>query len=291
METKVKKTQVLAGTITAFLFLSLISGIYYQYQSKKEAINCLAQEKLKAESLLSEKLQLQKEIVDFRSQIDKLSGKNKDLDALLSKTKSDLDQKEKQVKSLIAENGTVKSLKKQLAELKQIKTNLEKQMDDLNLAMNKLRKENDELNKTLAALRSENEQMAENIKILQGIAADDFRVEGVKGKKAKLTVAAKKADKLIASFILPTDATSNVNFKVVLPSGEKIEKKEDGISYVFPDEDEELLASLDDFRGEMEVSKRIEMTYNPKCKLKSGVYKIEILNGDTYMGSCQIRLK
>lgn len=291
METKVKKTQVIAGTITAILFLSLISGIYYQYQSKLEATNCLAQEKLKAESLLSEKLQLQKEIVDFKSQIDKLTGKNKDLDALLSKTKSDLDQKEKQVKSLIAENGTVKSLKKQLAEMKQIKTNLEKQMDDLNLAMNKLRKENDELNKTLAALRSENEQMAENIKILQGIAADDFRVEGVKGKKAKLTVAAKKADKLIASFILPTDATSNVNFKVVLPSGEKIEKKEDGISYVFPDEDEELLVSLDDFRGEMEVSKRIEMTYNPKCKLKSGVYKIEILNGDTYMGSCQIRLK
>ena len=281
METKVKKTQVIAGTITAILFLSLISGIYYQYQSKLETTNCLAQEKLKAESLLSEKLQLQKDIVDFRSH----------LDALLSKTKSELEQKEKQVKSLIAENGTVKSLKKQLAEMKQIKTNLEKQMDDLNLAMNKLRKENDELNKTLAALKSENEQMAENIKILQGIAADDFRVEGIKGKKAKLTVAAKKADKLIASFILPTDATSNVNFKVVLPSGEKIEKKEDGISYVFPDEDEELLVSLDDFRGEMEVSKRIEMTYNPKCKLKSGVYKIEILNGDTYMGSCQIRLK
>ncbi len=291
METKVKKTQVIAGTITAILFLSLISGMYYQYQSKIEAINCLAQEKLKAESLLSEKLQLQKDIVDFRSQIDKLTGKNKDLDALLSKTKSDLDQKEKQVKSLIAENGTVKSLKKQLAEMKQIKTNLEKQMDDLNLAMNKLRKENDELNKTLAALRSENEQMAENIKILQGIAADDFRVEGVKGKKAKLTVAAKKADKLIASFILPSDATSNVNFKVVLPNGEKVEKKEDGISYVYPDEDEELLVSLDDFRGEMEVSKRIEMTYNPESKLKPGVYKIEILNGNTYMGSCQIRLK
>jgi hypothetical protein len=52
-----------------------------------------------------------------------------------------------------------------------------------------------------------------------------------------------------------------------------------------------LYASASDALSEIIVSKRVEMSYNPKEKLSKGVYQIEVFNGSMSAGKCQVKLK
>jgi len=286
MKTNVRKSQIVSGMLVLLLLFSLF-GSFYQYKSKQGLKEEMNREKLNSESLLSEKLQLEKEIRNFQNQISALSGKNESLDGLLNASKDKLDKKEKEIENLLKENAKVKSLKKQLDEVRQMRTEMEAQIQDLLATIAKLEDENARLNNTMASLQHENNMLkAEN---LQNKLADDYRVDAVQKKKMKLTAIAKRANALIASFTLAPEAATDLKFKIVNPSGEKIEGEEKGVSFTTIDESS-LLASLNPQDG-MEITKRIEMTYRPAKKMMPGIYKIELYSGDYYIGSCQVKLR
>ncbi len=291
MNTKMSKEKVIAATTTVLLVLSLIgTGLYYRSNGKLKGN--LDNEKLKSESLLSEKLALAKEIEKLKNDISIWQGKSQDSDRLLAEALDKISGMEKTMNWLRKENATVSSLKKDLNELKQIRKELETQLAELD----RLNKEKDqqiaELNSELIALKTERDGLRSDVATLKANITDDFRVESLKGKKnQKLTLNAKRTKKLMVSFEIPQSMSDDVRFTIVTPKGREIKSDDKSLTYHFIEADRPMIASLSPYSGDFEISRRLEMSYAPDKKLEPGIYKIKIYNKDTFAGSCQVRLK
>ena len=120
------------------------------------------------------------------------------------------------------------------------------------------------------------------------MTTDNYLVEATK-RKDKLTVMAKRAKKITMSFNVPENMVENISFKLTKPDGKQVDGKGNGIAYKVVNGDEGLTASLSG--GAIKVSKKIVMTYEPKEKQKSGIYKIEMYNHDKYIGACNVKLR
>jgi hypothetical protein len=252
----------------------------------------LGNERIKSEKLLSEKLKLDKSIEKFRNDLAALMGQNVRLDKLVTKANKKLQNKEAEIKRLMAENATVDELRAKNSELEAMREKLINDISDLNLSMNQLKTENSQLNDLLASIRSENEILIVDNTILKAMVADNYRAEALKGKNDKLTVNARKTDKLMVSFDLPSDAGDNLYFKVITPKGDEFSSKTDLSARIFVVENNErLLASASDNVVGSIGTKRVEMIYTPNIRLTKGVYKFNLYNDKNYIGSTQLRLK
>lgn len=292
MTTKFEKSKVIAGIATFLLFGSMImTGIV----SNKNAYlkTGLNDEKIKSETLLSGKLSLEKEIQKMRIEMAALSGRNQTLDKSLVDVGKKLNAKEAEIKRMSAENAQAKNIKKQMADLQQIRNELDQKVANMEKTINGLRTENASLQSDLALMRTNAKTMENNLNLARSMNGDNYRVETVRGKKDNLTVSARKTKKLKMSFELPQDVASNVTFKIVTPQGKIIDsQKNKDVSVVVSEKDDSnLTASISPINGQLEVSKRVEMTYKPESKLQGGVYKIEMHNKGVYLGSYQVRLK
>lgn len=287
MKTIEQRERKIAAIAVIILIAGLIStGIFFTIN--RSQLKNLNSEKLKSEMMLSEKLALQKEIESFRTQINSLSGKNTELDKLLAETSQKLSEKEAQLSRIVRENGNVKTLKKELADLNQMKKDYESQVLALNETIRKLNSEKDALNQTIASLQEENKQLAANYDILNSMTADNYLVETTK-RKDRLTVVAKRAKKITVSFKVPESIIEDISFKIIKPDGKTVEGKDNGIACRILNDDEGFMASLNG--GAIKVSKKIEMTYEPKEKQKPGLYRIEMYNGEKYIGTCNVKLR
>lgn len=285
MKAMLNKKQLIQIGVAVILLLSLIStGIYLT--ENKSLTKGLNEEKLKHELLLAEKVSLDKEIANMRAQINALQGTNSELDKVLAETSARLNEKEAELKKINRENGSIKSLRKKNEELAKIKSDLEAQIPGLQSAISKLNSEKDALNQTIARLTEENKQLNDNLNNF--VIVDNYLIETTKGKN-KLTVKAKRANKIAMSFKVPNTQVSNISFRITKPDGTQVKGNENGLAYNVVNDDENLLASMT--LDNIKVSKKIEMTYTPKEKLKAGIYKIEIYNGDKNVGSCNIKLR
>ncbi|MDP2336447.1 MAG: hypothetical protein Q8N05_08370 [Bacteroidota bacterium] len=283
----IKKEKLITGGAVIILIVALIgAGLFYN--SNRSLTKNLNNEKLKSEMMLSEKLALQKEIETFKSQINSLSGKNTELDGLLAQTSQKLSEKEAQLSRIVRENGNIKTLKKELAELSQMKKDFESQVLALNESIEKLNAEKNALNQTIASLQEENKQLTVNLEILSSMTADNYLVETTK-RKDRLTVVAKRAKKMTVSFKVPENIVEDISFKIIKPDGKMVEGKDKGIAYSVVNSDEGLTASLSG--GAIKVSRKIEMIWEPKEKQKPGIYQIEMYNGEKYIGSCNVKLR
>jgi peptidoglycan hydrolase CwlO-like protein len=291
MKTGMNKERIIAATTTALLVISLIgTGIYYR--SNNNLKGGLKDEKLKSETLLSEKLALSKEIEKLKNEIMTWQGRSEEGDRLLAEAREKISGMEGTIKGLRKENATVTSLKKELAELKQMRKDLEAQLAALEEQNRLNAKKIDDMTAEMVALKSERDELRNTVNVLQANVTDDFRVESTKGKKKeRLTLNAKKTKKLMVSFEIPQSMSDDVTFSIVTPGGKTIKSDDKSLTYVIVEDDRPMIASLSPLTGEFEVSRRIEMTYKPDRRLDPGIYKIQINHKDKHAGSCQIRLK
>lgn len=281
------KSKAIIATAVVLLLVTLIGTAFF-YNSSQSMEKSLNNEKLKSENILSEKLSLQREIADFKTQISELQGKNSELDKVLAETSKKLGEKEAMANSLIRENGNIKMLKKQLSELNKMKKDFENQVTVLNETIQNMSSEKTILNQTIASLQKENKELAANLDIISSMTADNYLIESNR-KNGKLTVMSKRTKKMAVSFKVPENIVENISFKITKPDGITIEGKDKGIAYTVSSNGDELLASIS--TDEIKVSKKIEMTYEPKEKLKPGVYKVEMFNGKKYIGACNVKLR
>jgi chromosome segregation ATPase len=288
MKNKIEKSKMVAALVTIVLFGALATSMIYNSNLK----NRLNRQEAVAGDMIAQKQMLENEMTDYKMRVQSLTGKNAEMDDLMSKKEKELIAKEAEIKKLIKNNADANVLKKQLADVKKMKEDMEMQVEALNLTVSKLKNENQNLAKQVKSLKSENEMMAKNIKILSSMNTDNMVADALKRKDAKNTVFARKANKLYVSFNLTQDVASNVRFKVTTPSGKVVATEQDGLSYKLIDVQTEVLTA--DASGSISAAnqmKKVEMFYKPKEKLKSGTYTIGIYNGDTYLSSCQIRLR
>ncbi len=288
MKTTIEKGKMISITALVLLIFALI-GIGVYYSANKSLSKNLNDEKLKTEMMLSEKLALQKEIETFRNRINSLDGQNADLNKVLATTSQKLSEKEAALNRIVRENGNIKNLKKEIAELTKMKKDFESQVFALKESNQNLNNEKVALNQTIASLQDENKKLATNLAILSSITTDNYLVETTK-RNDRLTVVARRAKKMTVSFKVPENMAENISFKLIKPDGKQVDGKGNGIAYRIIDGDEGLMASTDG-GGSISVSKKIEMTYIPKEKQKPGIYKIEMFNEDLYIGACNVKLR
>lgn len=288
---KIQKEKMIAGIATALLFGSII-GSMILFRSNTRLNDGLNEEKLKTESLLNEKASLTKEIDKLKKDIAQILGRNADQEASIETLKKTITGKDQRIAQLSRENNSVQDLKKQVAELQKYKSDLEKQVENLLAENAQLNAGNMDLENMLITLRSENASLKTDLDNMKLTTADNFLVQSMRGKKKeRLTVNSSRARKLSVSFNLPKEMMADLKFEVTTPSGKKVKEGDNGLSWSLPAELEILTASLDGVGGDMQVSQRIEMNYEPKNKLESGIYTISIYNHSAYVGSCQVKLR
>jgi DNA repair exonuclease SbcCD ATPase subunit len=282
-----KNSIVLIGALITLLTLSV--AFFVVNTSLKRQ---LGDQKIKSEKLLSEKLKLDKSIKELRIDMSALTGKNAKLDKLLTEANKKLQNKEAEIKRLVAENATVGELRAQVRELELLREQLNKDIAGLNLSITQLSDANASLNEFLARAKNENEILAIDNTILKAMVADNYRIEALRGKHEKLTINARKTDKLLVSFDLPSDVGKNLYFKVKTPQGDEFSSKNDlsAIINIVENNDGLLASASSDVIGSI-GTKRVEMIYKPNKKLTKGVYRFNVYNENSYLGSTQLRLK
>ena len=286
-----RKEKMIAGGAVVLLIASFILSVIF-FSSNKSLEKALNETKLKAETMLSEKLSLEKQITKIKMEFDAMRQKNGESNKMLAAANTKIFQQEAKMQAIVSENiQQKKSLENRLAEIQKSKSQLEKQMSDLTLGFDNLKSENSDLSKAMAVLEKENQDLLNNLMIMASLDADNFRIESLKGKNDRLTVNSRNVKKLKVSFDVPLMSTANLNFKIKTPDGKSYTSQDGSISYNILDEEKDWLASTANTINDIEVAKRIEMTYQPTEKLKGGVYTIELISNDMKVKSVQIRLK
>ena len=303
MEKQRSKPKLITGIALALAAFGLIMSLMLVNSNGGLKKN-LDTEKLKAERLLAEKLQLDKEVSkyneevnQFKRELDDLKGRNTELDKLLIESQRSLTDKQAQVNRLSKSNASKKTIEKELAELKKMKAGFDEKTSSLNQQIGKLNndnrsleEENNSLKQKLEALGAQNKELVTDNSILKSMVADDYLISGFKGRKDKLTLIARKTDKLTLSFDVPEDIAASLKFNVIDPQGQKVNSDESKITSRILDTDQKNNSLPASAVKDLKM-KRIEMEYNPKEKFTKGSYKIEIFNNSNYLGSCQVRLK
>ena len=287
-------TLLLSGAIITTLFLSKANN------SLKEQ---LSTEKLNSEKLLSEKLELKKnvdrankDIDQFKTDINILQGTNTRLDLLLAASRKSLSEKLAEINRLQEANADKKVIEKELVELTNIKHHYERQIAAMSSQLktvtaddSALTEKNNALRERVGTLEMQNRELAANNELLKIMAADNYLIDGTRGSKDKPTLIARKTNKLVLSFVVPEDLSPNLRFNIISPDGIAIDETDIHITTTLltPDENPKVVGTAN---GGVKLGKSIRMEYNPRRKFSRGIYKIEVFNNQNYMGSCQVRL-
>jgi hypothetical protein len=153
--------------------------------------------------------------------------------------------------------------------------------------------ENSKLNEKIASSTRANSNLADDNAILKSMVSDNYRTEAFRGRNEKLTVNARRTNKLQVSFDLPGQVTGNdIYFRIITPEGMEFSSNKDLAATIeIIENNDDLLASADPDAGAVAVNRRAEMSFRPQKKLTEGVYRFNLYNGDRFLGSTQLRLR
>jgi hypothetical protein len=288
MKTKVPVQKVVVvGVLCILLFL-----IVFLFQGKTKFKNQLTDEKRKSEVLLSEKLTLNKALKNYKIDIEELQGKTVGLNKLITEANHDIQNKNVEINRLKITNSSIKDLKVKNTELEKLKQQLSDELALNKKALEQAKEAYEKLNNQLAAALETNENLENDNSILKQLFSYNYRTEALQGKKEKLTVNAKRTDKLLVYFDLPGDINNQIHFNVVTPNGKELSSKKDLAANIkITENGDGLTASSNQNTGGSAGTKRVEMSYKPTQKMVKGVYQFNLYNEDRFLGSTQLRLK
>jgi len=277
------KRQKVVTYVGASVIALLLIGIFFTVGSNKKNKRNLNTEKIASEKLLSEKLTSEKELAKLQADFSTLKQKSDANQILLAETN---------INSLTGENRSLRSNRKELEDLKRLKSDLEKESSQLKSDYDKLMVKNKDLQNSLSSLETEKKNLALKLENEQKINTDNFLVTATRGKKTeKIVIKASRTKKLNMTFEVPQSLTEAISFKIVTPSGTTINPDDKTLSWTFPLDSRSFTASLSTVTGEFEQSRQVVLNYAPKGKLVKGEYKIQILCENNNIGNCRIMLK
>ncbi|MBR9998876.1 MAG: hypothetical protein KFF73_07895, partial [Cyclobacteriaceae bacterium] len=287
--------KTIAVAATVLLFLSLISvGYFFKVNNQKETD--LNNERLKSENLLSEKLDLGKQIRDFKNEVASLLGKNKELDKHLNDASENLLTRERTINKLVRENAGLVNLKKENEAIKKIRDDLNELVKEFTSRNSDLSAEVGNLKNRISELSKENELLtnqlnAHEVNRLVDNVAGNFRIETLKKRNHKLTVKSSRTNQVTVSFNMPVEYSGNVNtefFRIVLqnPEGGSINGNQ---QTTINTESLKLNASNDNSLTSVS-RERVNISFKPTGKLKAGIYTVIVYEGNYILGSAQVRL-
>jgi predicted nucleic acid-binding Zn-ribbon protein len=277
------------AVVTTALFVGSLFWLMNAKRVNNSLEAGLQEQKLKSEAMLSEKLLLEKDLQKFKDQLFKLKDENKGLDALVKKTSARLSSQEAEYNRMKRENVSLGQIKKQRQELQAIKNQLEMELTAMRTSYAELEAKNRELNGAVVSLQERNRILSEDLNRAMFAAIDQSQIQAVRGKSERLTVSAKRTKKLIANFEVPANLKS-LGFRIRDSKGNTLTSREGNIAFTSIPSEKSLTASSE-AGAEVDKLQKVEMVYIPKEKLKTGIYTVEILNENLYVGSLKVKLK
>lgn len=289
MEIKAKRYKIISFTSVALFFFCL-TGLFITANRNISLHNQLDDSKLTTELHLSEKLALEKKINHMNKQVISLQKENGLISNNLLEKNTKLDEKNKELQNLRQDYSNSGSFKNEIRNLKIQKEKLESLNAELTAALARTNLDNESLNELIISLKEHNNRLTENNRLLTAMSANNYRIDATRGKKNKITSFAARTKKITLGFDVPENVVEKIRFTIITPEGKSISNENDGLSWSVCNNGQ-LMASLTLSTGDIQVTKRIEMCYKPDSKLTPGIYKIDIYNNESYMGSCQVKLR
>lgn len=279
------KNKIIAGTITAaFIIAAGGAGFYYNKSSKlKSDVN---NELLKNEKLLSEKLNLDKQLLFVNNNLDSLQTLSNRLNADLKKENNEKNKISGALNDAKRKLRKLEALKKEISKLTAQKTELAEKVQRLQSENTQLKSQASAMQKKVDQLENENADLNKSIAQLRNMRTNGFLVESLK-KNDKTTVKAAKTKSIKTSFILDDAAAEEVLVKLCDSKGKIISQQKVNVAGARLKND---LANLN-YDKETDVQKRIEIEIAPKTKLKKGIYSVKVYNKETYLGENLITLR
>lgn len=294
MNTGTRKERTVAG-ITAFILLaSVVSSVYFM-GTNSTIKGRLNDERLRNELLLSEKLSLNKELYQTVDQIHVINENRKETEELLAQANLKLTGKERELERIKMENAKVNDLREQLTDVREVQDDFMHQITVLKMQNETLENENFEHQESMALWQLERADYIKQIKAATAsttIRVDNHLVDAFKyTTKEKSTVKAKRTKKLVYIIDVPQNIASDIGFNITTPNGKVITYKSKNLSWKVVNNDDSLLASINQFDNEVIASNEVKLTYTPIIKMKPGVYKIGIFHKGKNIGNCRVRLE
>ena len=291
MKTIIEKRIVYIAVFVGFAVLLAVAGVLQVNNTKLK--DKISGEKIKSENLLSQKLQLDKSLDLTKKDLTDIKGKNSSLEKMILDTNQKIIQKNTEISRLKAQNASMKELQKKMEELEKLKLQLSEEIQILNKTLAQAKAENLKLNDKIASGAKTTSELSADNSILRAIVSDNYRTEALRGKHDKLTVNARRTNKLMISFDLPANVSAKeFYFIITTPEGNQFASNKDlaasiEVTYLQGD----LIASANQITSDATGKTRVEMSYLPKQKLTRGIYSFNLYNNDRFLGSTQLRLK
>ena len=284
----IQNPKVIAATACIILFTGIV------WISAVRLINgdlekTLREERLRSETYLSEKLHFEKEIAKMKLDFKNVISQNAQLDREIFTANKKLKQQEAELIAQRMDAYPENEIQKKYNELKQIKLELEQQLSRTNTTLINVKKDNSELANTLALQEITNHNLTDALNEAKLVTLDDIRIETIKKKSHTLTTTAKHTKKMILTFEITALIPGDLQYTITDPSGTVLTKKNGTITYNTLPDDAALTASVNG--NPPQKKKQMQMIYETKERLHSGVYTIEVSNKGLHIGSLQVRLR
>lgn len=271
---------------TIWVVLLILSGVLniYQWKNHESAVNTFES---RVDTLVVEKVNVEKELTDTKSELEKYRGISANLDSLLNEAQAKIDEQAKKIRSIGSSEKNLKALnekmKQQLADLQMLRDEYLSRIDSLLMANKQLVTEKEELTTTNQTLTKNLETTVATASVLK---SEYFKVSSFKRKgngKYTETALAKRTHKLTICFDvldnkIAKTGEKTVYLKITEPGGKPIGNKSTGSTSFKTASGEEVMCAASSTINYTGVKQNVCMNYEEQedKMFPPGTYMIEV---------------
>lgn len=219
---KIRLTALLATGVIGTFLLGSSTFLYIDNHDLRKDIKV---KKEQIETLSSAIAKLQTELHDMEAGLSRLRGKNQELDNLLASADKELEERKDKINKLIRQNASLSKFRKEAEELRKLKQvylvridNLEKKVEELTAENSSLRDDNQRLMSELESVRNNYiimERKVEIASILKVVKVEAVAEKKVRSGKYSKVSSSKKADRIEINFELSENRAAEAGAKTV----------------------------------------------------------------------------
>lgn len=300
MEWTAQNSKTIAAILAFLLTTSAITGLYY-WDKSGDLSKAKDKTALRADSLLSAKLNLERDINTLSNDLRNARQDNATVSQNLKSTQSLLTKKNRILAKLTKESNVhredLASLRQQVDELTALKSDLKAEIENYQSEKDKWQGDNNRLKTTNNLLQTQINDLTAQLGEMvpkSVITANNFRVDVLKNNH-KVTAKAKKANSIMISFTLPVLLTADGSQQVFLsltdvenrPMSGVIQNKTVNTGKQTLDVPVHAAQTVDFGRN----PQKVVFEFVPDEKVADGIYKAGIYTDNAYLGSVEFQLR
>jgi myosin heavy subunit len=270
-----------------WIILFAVSAVLnlWQWRHATTSINTLES---RVDTLIVEQVNIEKELSDTKSELEKYRGISANLDSLLNEAQAKIEEQEKKIKSVSGQASNYKELnaklKQQLADLQALRDEYLGRIDSLLMANKQLQTEKEQLTTNLESVSKNLETTVATASVLKAEYVTATVSQRRSNGKYKETMLAKRAHKMDVCFDVMDNKIAkaglrNVYLKITEPGGKPLGNRSTGSgSFTTAGGEEVMYAATTtvDYKG-TKISK-VCLSYEEKDDkmFAAGTYLVEI---------------